>query len=226
MHQTVEESADFKGEIGSAIIRKAFLFADENRLYLRAPLQRYTFAPEQVVTIEASGDLEIAIKHTRWDYPAKITFTSETNATEMIATIGNKGFVPSASVDDIPNRERFIFRTEAIIPIWIAIVLSLFTGDFGIRWILVDLRMPIFATVIIAAIRFLPPVQSLVFQPGRYIGEISPILDGLILVLGGLGIGSVLMALGIPELFATFLTFFMLWAIPQVITIIDLKFMP
>jgi hypothetical protein len=106
------------------------------------------------------------------------------------------------------------------------IVLSLFTGDFGIRWVLVDLRIPIFATVIICAIRLLPPIQSIVFQPGRYIGEISPSLDGVILVLGGLGIGSILMALGITELFATFITFAMLWAIIEIITIIDLKFMP
>jgi hypothetical protein len=226
MRQTPEESADLQGEIGAAIIKTAFLFADESRLYVRSPLQKYAFSPEQVVTIEASGDLEISIKHTRWDYPAKITFTSAVSANEMIATIGNKGFIPTASVDGIPNRERFIFRTEAITPIWIAIVLSVFTGDFGIRWILVDLRMPIFATAIICAIRLLPSIQSIVFQPGRYIGEISPSLDGVILVLGGLGIGSILMALGIPELFATFLTFAMLWAIVEVITIIDLKFMP
>jgi hypothetical protein len=226
MSQTPVESADIQGEIGVGIIKQAFLFADASRLYVRSPLQKYAFSPEEVVTIEASGDLEIAIKHTRWDYPAKITFTSTVNVNEMIATIGNKGFIPSASVDDIPNREIFIFRTEAIIPIWIAIVLSVFTGDLGIRWILVDLRMPIFATAIICAIRLLPPIQSIVFQPGRYIGEISPSLDGVILILGGLGIASILMALGISELFATFLTFAILLAIAEVIVIIDLKFMP
>jgi hypothetical protein len=226
MRQTPEESADIQGEIGAGIIKKAFLFADESRLYVRSPLQKYAFSPEQVVTIEAIGDLEIAIKHTRWDYPAKITFTSAVNASEMIATIGNKGFIPNASVDDIPNRKIFIFRTEAIIPIYIAIVLSVFTGDFGIRWILADLRMPIVATIIVCAIRLLPPIQSIVFQPGRYIGEISPGLDGVILVLGGLGIASILLALGIPELLVTFLTFAILWAIAEVIIIIDLKFMP
>lgn len=225
MRQTPVESADIQGEIGAGIIKKAFLFADGSRLYVRSPLQKYTFSPEQVVTVEAIGDLEIAIKHTRWDYPAKITFTSAVSANEMISTISNKGFIPSASVDDIPNREIFIFRAEAIIPIWIAIVLSVFTGEFGIRWILVDLRMPIFATAIICAIRLLPPIQSIVFQPGRYIGEISPSLDGVLLILGGLGIGSVLLALGIPELFVIFPTFAMLLAIAEVIIIFDRKFM-
>jgi hypothetical protein len=226
MRQTVEESADLVGEISPAIMTKSFLFADENRLYLRAPLQRYTFTPGQVVTIGESADREIYIKHTCLDYPAKITFSSAVSAIEMIETIGNKGFVPSASIDNLPNREKFIFRTEMIIPIYIAIVLSVFTGDFGIRWILVDLRVPIFATLIIIMIRFLSPIQSIIFQPGRYIGEIRLILDNIILVLSTLGISNILVFLGIPEILAVLITFSILWAISKIITIIDLNFVP
>jgi hypothetical protein len=224
MRQTLEESADLVGELSPAIMTKSFLFADESRLYLRAPLKRYTFAPGQVITIEESADREISIKHTCLEYPAKITFSSALSATEMIEKINDKGFIPSASVDELPNRDKFIFRTEMIIPIYIAIVLSLFTGDFGIRWLLRDLRIPVIATFIILTIRFIPLIQSIVFQPGRYIGEISPSLDGVILVLSGLGIGSILLSLGIPEILATLITFSILVVISQIITKIDSKF--
>lgn len=225
MRQAVEESADLVGEI-PAIMPKSFLFADECRLYLRAPLKRYAFAPEQVITIEESADREISIKHTCLEYPAKITFSSELSATEMIEIIDNKGFIPSASVDDLPNRDKFIFRTEMIIPIYVGIVLSLFTGDFGIRLLLRDLRVPIIATFIILMIRFIPLVQSIVFQPGRYIGEIISSLDGVILVLSGLGIGSLLLSFGVPEIIATLITFAVFAAVSKIITIIDLKFIP
>jgi hypothetical protein len=226
MQQTLEESADLVGEISPAIMTKSFLFADESRLYLRAPLKRYTFDPGQVITIEESADREISIKHTCLEYPAKITFSSALSATEMIETINNKGFVPSASVGDLPNRDKFIFRTEMIIPIYIAIVLSVFTGDLGLRLLFVDLRVPIIATFIILTIRFIPFVQSIVFQSGRYIGEISPSLDGVILVLSLLVIGSILLSLGIPEILATLITFSIAALISKVITIIDLKFIP
>ena len=227
MQQTLEESADIVGEISPAIIMtKSFLFADESKFYLRAPLQRYTFAPEQVIAIEESADREISIKHTCLEYSAKITFSSALSATEMIETIDNKGFVPSASVDDLPNRDRFIFRTEMIIPIYIAIVLSLFTGDFGIRLLLTNLRIPIIATLVIFVIRFIPLVQSIVLQSGRYIGEISHSLDGVILVLSLLGIASILLSVGIPEIIATLITFSIATLIIKIVTIIDLKFIP
>ncbi len=226
MRQTVEESADLVGEISPAIMTKSFLLADESRLYLRAPLKRFIFIPGQVITIEQSADREISIKHTCLEYPAKITFSSALSATEMIEKINNKGFVSSASVEDLPSREKFIFRTEMIIPIYVAIVLSLFTGDFGIRWLLKDLRVPVIATFIILTIRFIPFIQSIVFQSGRYIGEISSSLDGVILVLSGLGIGSILLSLGVPEILATLITFSILLVISQIITKIDLKFVP
>lgn len=226
MQQTLEESADIVGEISPAIMAKSFLFADESKLYLRAPLQRYTFAPEQVVILEESLDRGISIKHTRLDYPAKITFSSALSATEMIEIINNKGFFPSASVDELPNRDEFIFRTEMIIPIYVAVVLSIFTGDFGIRWVLVDLKVPIIATLIILLIRFIPPVQSIIFQSGRYIGEIRLILDNIILVLSLLGVANILLFLGIPEMIAVLITFSILFVIVKIITIIDLKFIP
>ena len=226
MPQTLEESADIVGEIGPAIMTKSFLFADESRLYLRVPLKRYTFTPGQVITIEESADREISIKHTCLEYPAKITFSSTMSATEMIETIDNKGFIPSASVEDLPNRDQFIFRTEMVIPIYIAIVLSLFTGDFGIRLLLVNLRIPIIATLVIFVIRFIHPVQSIVLQSGRYIGEISHSLDGVILVLTLLGIASILLSVGIPEILATLITFSILALIIRIVTIIDLKFIP
>jgi hypothetical protein len=227
MRQTVEELADMVGELSpTAINSKSFLFADESRLYLRVPLKRYTFAPGQVITIEESADRKISIKHTCLEYPAQITFSSTLSATEMIETINNKGFVPSASVDDLPNRDKFIFRTEIITPIYIAIVLSLFTGDFLIRLGLVNLRVPIIATLIVLIIRFIPPAQSIVLQSGRYIGEISPSLDGVILVLCLLCIGSILLSVGIPEILATLITFSIAAIILRIIVIIDLKFIP
>jgi hypothetical protein len=109
MRRSIEKLADLKGDIstfGSGVNKdepsnSAFLFADENRLYLRAPLRRYAFLPEQAVTIEENSDRGIVIKHNRLDYLTKIVFNSSVSATEMISTVASKGFLPSASVSDI-----------------------------------------------------------------------------------------------------------------------------
>ncbi|WP_310485145.1 hypothetical protein [Chamaesiphon sp. VAR_48_metabat_403] len=234
--QSVAELADIQGEfstIGSGIrndepTNLAFLFADENRLYLRQPLfWRYTFLPEQIIAIEENSDRGIIIKHIRLDYPATIVFNSSVSASEMMSIITNKGFIPSALASDLPIREELPVREEVIIPIGIAIVLSLFTGDFGLSYLL-DFqtqgawRCPLIATLTIFAIRFFPPAQWIVFKPGRFIGEISPMLDSVVLILGLLAIASVLMVLGIPELVTVLLVFFILWLVTE----IDLKFIP
>jgi hypothetical protein len=225
MQQPLEQSADLKGGVSasSTTSRPVFLFADSNRLYLRGFLQRYIFAPYQVVSVEQERDNSISIKHTRPDYPASIIFYSSLSATEILTTIRNKGFIPSASVSDVPIRLGIPVRVMILIPICLVIVWSLLTGNsFGLNQLVHSQKLgnwrPIPIGVIFsisAIIRFFPPAQWLILQPGRQIGEISPMLNVLILVSGLGGIVSVSIISGIPELFAILIAISIFWLIIQ-----------
>ena len=235
-----QESADFQGEIETFVsVGTAHLFADENRLYLRAPLIRYPFTPSEVVTLEESSDQGITIVHTRPDYPAKIVFKSSDNsAAEMLLTIANKGFVPCAAADDIPTREDSLpIRDELLIGIimlmsllfFIAIIVGIFRTIFQINIPPVEVgswraTISLFAIfIVLASIRFCPPIQQLLVKPGRYLSEISPsILDTFTIGFGLLAISNFLVYLGIPEILAVGIDFLLLWTIVQ----IDLKLFP
>ena len=225
MQQPLEQAADLKGGISASASNSspAFLFADVNRLYLRSLLQRYEFAPHQIVSIEKDRDKAISIKHTRSDYPASIIFRSSVSAAEILETIRNKGFIFSASVSDVPIREGIPVRLTILIPICIVVIWSLLTGQsFGLNQLVHSQTwgnwrpIPIGVIFSISVItRFFPPVQWLLIKPGRHVGEISPFLNGLILVSGLLGIVSFLIISGISELFAILITISILWLIVE-----------
>jgi hypothetical protein len=58
--RTPLESADFQG--ATETFGTAYLFFDENRLYLRAPFARYQFTPSEVVAFEDSGEYGINVR--------------------------------------------------------------------------------------------------------------------------------------------------------------------
>lgn len=226
MQQPLEQTADLKGGILASLTKSSpvFLFADSHRLYLRGFLQRYRFAPEQVVSIEEERDKAISIRHTRSDYPARIVFYSSIGAAEILTTIRSKGFIPSASASNMPLREGIPVRLTILIPICIVIVWSLLTGhSFGLNQLIRAQKLgdwrPIPIGVIFsisAIINFFPPIQLLLLKPGRQVGEISPVLNALILISGLLGIVSILLISGVPEIVAILIAISTFWLIAQI----------
>ncbi len=234
------ESADFQGEIETfGSIGTAYLFADENRLYLRAPLVRYQFTPSKVVALEESGDRGVAVKHTRPDYPEKIIFNSSDNsAAEMLLTIASKSFTPRASTNDIPTREDSLpIREEFLVVVivlvrllfFMAIIVGIFCAIFRINippvevgsWRAVLSSSTIF--IALASIKFCPPIQWILVKPGRYLSEIGPsILDAFTIVFGLFAVANFLVYLGIPEILTVGIDFLLIWAIVQ----IDLRLFP
>jgi hypothetical protein len=234
------ESADFQGEIKIFIgsIGTAYLFADENRLYLRAPFVRYQFTPSEVVALEASGDCGVKITHTRPDYPEKIVFNSSGNsAAEILLAIASKSFIPRASTNNIPTREGSPIRDEFLVGVVVlgnllffgSIIVGIFCAIFQINippvesgsWRGTISLSTIF--IVLASIKFFPPIQWLLVKPGRYLSELGPsILDSFTIVFGLLAVANFLVYLGIPEIFAVGIDFLLVWAIVQ----IDLKLFP
>jgi hypothetical protein len=234
------ESADFQGEIETfGSIGTAYLFADENRLYLRAPFIRYQFTPSEVVTLEESGERGVAIQHTRPDYPEKIVFNSSDNSsTEMLLAIASKSFTPCASSNDIPTREDSLpIRDDFLIGVivlgmllfFMAIIVSISRTIFQVNIPLVEVGswsatislLTIF--LVLASIRFCPPIQWLLVKPGRSLSELGPsILDNFVIVFGLLAVSNFLVHLGIPEILAVGIDFLLFLAIVQ----IDLRLLP
>jgi hypothetical protein len=227
------ESADFQGKIETlGSIGTAYLFADENLLYLRAPFVRYQFKPSEVVALEESGERGVIVKHIRPDYPEKIIFiSSENSGAEILLAIANKGFIPCAATDDIPTREGFPIREEILASAYlllnillflafiVGIVLAIFKIDYPPvevgSWQAVISLSTIF--ILLASIKFCPPIQWLLVKPGRYLSEIGPsILDSFTIVFGLLAISNFLVYLGIPEILAVGSDFLLFWAIVQI----------
>ncbi len=232
------ELADFQGEIETfGSVGTAYLFADENRLYLRAPFVRYQFTPSEIVALEESGERGVTVKHTRPDYPEKIVFNSSDNrAAEMLLAIANKNFIPCAAADDIPTREGYPIRDELFIGMYVMVNILLFLALIvGIVFAILSIDYPpvefgswrgaILWSAIVTAfvfIRFCRPIHWVLIKPGRYMSELSAGLDNWILCLSIFPITNFLVYLGIPEIFAVGIGFLFLWAIVQ----IDLKLMP
>jgi hypothetical protein len=232
------ESADFQGEIETfGSIGAAYLFADENRLYLRAPFVRYQFTPSEVVALEESGDRGIAVKHIRPDYPEKIIFNSSGNSSaEMLLAIASKGFLFCATTDGIPTREGSPIRNERLFSMYIILnllfflvfIVGYFLGILPIdyppvepgSWSAVISLSTTFTTF--AFIRFCRPVHWLLLKPGRYMSEIGPTTDIWIIALGLLAAANFLIYLGIPKMLTVGIEFLFLWTIVQ----IDMKLIP
>ena len=228
MSPSLSESADIQGKIDFSIGR-AFLFADEHRLYIRAPLARYQFAPNEVIAIEETGERSIGIKHTRPEYPDRIVFYSKTiSAATMMSIVANKGYTPAATINDMLSRDSLSFRPLIVFPFFllfwsllfllpiVLFVWSILTNSsfqFN-RSTVATILMLMFSGV--TSIRFFPPAQWLVMRPGRNIGEIKPVLNFLMLMNGLLAAANIALSMGIPGILVLVLVFSALWAIEQI----------
>jgi hypothetical protein len=156
----------------------------------------------------------------------------------MLLAIASKSFTPRASTNDIPAREDSLpIRDEFLIGVivlvsllfFMAIIVGIFRAIFQINippvevgsWRATISLSTIF--IVLASIRFCPPIQWILVKPGRYLSEIGPsILDTFTIVFGLLAVANFLICLGIPEILALGIDFLLLWAIVQ----IDLRLFP
>ena len=84
--------------VGFGRRRGADLFRiDEGRLFLRC-LRTYSFAPDEVVSIERQEqtwfDSGVRIVHSRADYPRQMTFVCRSGSDEVFELLARAGFAP------------------------------------------------------------------------------------------------------------------------------------
>lgn len=225
MQQPSNQSITFQGGLfaGGTHSRPATLTITSSRITLRSFLSQYKFEPHQVVAIEPTDSGAILIKHTLVEYPSEIRFSPSDAASEVSTQMRRCGFTPSAAVEDIPVREGIPVRLQVIIPMML-LVLFLLLADNLLGWVKLHPHqlgryspLGMSALFILSlSIRSIPIIQSFVLEPGRHIGELTPLLNLLVLVSGILSLASVLVLLGIPELLVIALCFGVLWVMVMI----------
>ena len=150
------------------------------------------------------------------EYPSEIYFSPSPAVEEIIESIGRVGFIPSASMQDVPHREGIPVRLKIIIPgaILVIVILYFIENFLGLNdrlYLQMKKYGPIqssFLLVVSILIQYVPIVQRLILRTGRQIGEIKPTLQVIVIVSTILVIATLAILIGIPELIALILSFF------------------
>jgi hypothetical protein len=144
----------------------------------------YTFAPDEVVALEAfqSFGYGIRIVHSRSDYPRNVIFWCLKNPAGILADIERAGFMPRAPRSSQPRRDGIPVRwtsVAAVVVFWNV----LFLLDGAVPW---NPPKPPGAFVFVAlgilcagsfAIERSPAVQAWLMKPGRSVSEIAPVVN-------------------------------------------------
>ncbi len=225
MQQQPNSVATFKGSLsaGGITTYPVTLTVTQNQITLRSLFCKYQLERAQVADIELIRSNEILIKHTLIEYPS-IRFSPSINADETVMQIRNCGFIPSAALEDVPEREGLLVRLPVIIAMIIPVGF-LFFLDRQLEWTQVHSYqvgryspLGTSALFILAfSIRFIPVLRDLILESGRHVGELAPVLNSAMLAFGFLSIVSILMLLGTPEILAISLCFGLFWIVAMII---------
>jgi hypothetical protein len=174
----------------------AKLSATYDRLELRvALLGRYTFSPEEVVSIERYERFlsrGIQIIHLATTAPRQVVFWCPSPDT-VLARIRDAGFTPRGTATAEASRRGFPIRAPVAIAV-VAIWNLLFMADFLVRKgtpTLGPYSLVALALVFLLSVGTLctSQLQALVLKEGRSIGEARPLLRLLAVVSGFLFVG-------------------------------------
>jgi hypothetical protein len=147
-------------------------------------LGTYTFAPDEVVALEAlqSFGYGIRIVHSRSDCPRNVVFWCLRNPAGILADIERAGFTPRAPRSSQPRRDGIPVRwtsVAAVVMLWNV----LFLLDGAVPW---NPRKPPGAFVFVAlgilcagsfALERSAPLQAWLIKPGRSVSEIAPFVN-------------------------------------------------
>ncbi|MDX2213250.1 MAG: hypothetical protein SFY66_08165 [Oculatellaceae cyanobacterium bins.114] len=216
MQQPIEQPITFKGKLhaGNAWAGLAILTITSSQITLRSFLVEYKFESQQIAALEQTDSGSVLIKHILTEYPSEIRFSPSIAASEVIAQISRIGFIPTASIEDVPIREGVPIRVLSLIPM-VILVVFLLVMDNLLGWVKLHPHQfgkysPLGMTALFAfslSIRLIPAIQNFILRPGRHIGEIAPSLNLVLLVSGVLSVASILMLIGMPELLVLVLGF-------------------
>jgi hypothetical protein len=195
----------------------------QNRIILRSLFCKYRFESSQVAGIEAISSNEVLIRHTLIEYPA-IRFSPSVSAAEIVTQIRNYGFIPSAALEDVPEREGIPVRLSIILAMILPIVF-LFFLDRQLGWVQVHSYQlgrysPLGTSALFLlafSIRFIPILRNFILESGRHIGELAPLLNLVMLASGFLSVIGISVLLGTPEILVISLCFGIFWIVAMII---------
>jgi hypothetical protein len=155
----------------------------------------YTFSPDQVAALEPCGSIPIVssgvrIIHTVQSYPEEMIFWCFGSSERLIRQITDLGFMPSASLAEVPHRNGMAFRWPFVlleVAVWNALLLA----DGFAPW--QPSKWPGLYTLSAIALLFLTAVglnfsrrfQSLALKPGRSLSEVRAVAI-LVLVISAI----------------------------------------
>lgn len=154
-------------------------------------LGSYDFSPNEVAALEPRGWVSrgVRIVHTNPTYPEKIIFFSFRSPERLIQKIEGLGFLPTASIAQVPHRNGIPYRWSfviALVVMWNALLLIdmyvIGKGQQppgGLAVLAVGL---LFATSV--ALDRSPWFQSLALKPGRSVSEVRSMVRLVQLVAG------------------------------------------
>ncbi len=114
--QQPNHSLTFEGELSAGGVRgNATLTVKSSQIVLWFHPNKYVFEPQQVTAIKQERTNSISIEHTLVEYPERICFAPSVTAPEVIRQTREIGFIPSASVEEIPSRDGLPIRLHVTI---------------------------------------------------------------------------------------------------------------
>ena len=223
--------ATFQGRLSAGGITSypATLVVMPNRITLRSLFCKYDFEGAEVAGIEVINSNEILIRHTLIKYPS-IRFLPSVSSDETVARIRNGCFIPSAALEDIPEREGIPVRLPVIIAMILPIVFLSFL-DSQLGWVQIHPYQlgrysPLGTSawfVLTFLMRFIPILRDFILAPGRDIGELTPLLNLVMLASGFLSVIGISVLLGIPEILAISLCVGIFWIVAMIINKLNIE---
>lgn len=173
----------------------ATLTATRDRLDLNASvIGRYSFSPEQVVTIEKYTTIPILgwgikIRHNVASYPKHIVFWCFGTPGSLVAQIAETGFLPAARPDSIPANQGIPARWQALVAIvilWNLLFMADMHGSSGPEatpglFSFLAVLLVCSGSIALWRVRWL---QTLILKPGRSPSEMKAWLYLLAFISG------------------------------------------